>query len=291
MGSAISSIVGGGAGAVGGLFANQKEGGTDTGNALLNRNNIAGLQQIQQSDINNTRGYEGNATQDLQGNGILGGLYGKGGTLDQTIGQQSQQANQPWALTDQDKSSYGQASGDIARQFGQSDQNLSQALSDRGMTNSGAAGAAFSGAQGNKMEQLGQLQTQIANNRQKMNMDRLGQTQSFLSNLGGQANQAINAEQDRGIGKASAYNKMTEQQYNMAGGLLGKYQDQQNTGLQQQQQTAHGSVLGNVTGGFAAGSMAGAAAGGGGGGQGAKVPQKTMMAGGGDNDINGSMFA
>ncbi len=267
MGSAISTIVGGASGMMGGAFANQKEGGKDVGNVygdILNRvGGTAGLGTILNQSMEQQKAGPTSleATSNVQNNGILGGLYGQGGTLDRTNALEQQEANQPWSLTNEDRSSYGQASGDIARQFGQSDQSLSQSLADRGLSNSGVAGAAFSGSQGNKNEQLAGLQMKIANNRQQMNQQKLNSTRNFLSQLGGQANTAINSEQDRGNKYADSYNTVLNNRANIANGILGNYEGQQNVGLQQQQQTEHGSTLSNAFAGGAAGASAGYAAG------------------------------
>ncbi len=239
---------------LGGALANQKEGGTDAGNAygsvLNNFGGIGGLGQAMAQGLNNqTPGYQGSATNDIMNSPILSGLYGKGGTLEQTGNLESQQANQPWAMTDEDKSAYGQASGNITRQFGQNDQSLSQSLSDRGLSNSGVAGAAFSGTQGNKNEQLAGLQHSIADSRMKMNQDKLNSTRSFLSNLGGQANSAIGTQGGLDIANTAQANQAYKDKFNMASGLLGDYQNQQNEGLSQQQQTAHGSTLSNTVNG------------------------------------------
>ncbi len=267
MGSAISTAVGGASGMMGGALANQKEGGHDVGNiygGVLNQvGGAAGLGNVLQQAMEQQKAGPTSleSTSNVQNNGILGGLYGQGGTLENTIAQEHQQANEPWALTNEDRSAYGQASGDIARQFGQSDQSLSQSLADRGLSNSGVAGAAFSGSQGNKNEQLAGLQMKIANNRQQMNQQKLNSTRSFLNQLGGNANTAINSEQQRGNNYANSYNQVLNNKANIANSILGNYQGQQNEGLQQQQQTEHGSMLSNAFAGGAAGASAGYAAG------------------------------
>ncbi len=263
MGSAISAASGPISGLIGGAFANQKEGATDAGNAYsgtygaLGGNNMA--TSLMQNAIHDqtTVDPSGDNSASIMNNPLMSGTYGKGGIQDQTVAQESQQANQPWALTDEDKSAYGQESGNIARQFGQSDQSMSQALSDRGLSNSGVAGAAFSGAQGNKNEQLAGLQHQIADARMKTNLQRLGQTQQFLGQLNSQANQDMNSQSSREIDRANQRNSVITGRANMMNGLQGRMQDQNNEALSQQQQTAHGSTLGNMAGGFAQGAMAG----------------------------------
>lgn len=305
MGSAISTAAGGANGLAGGLVANQKEGGQNGGNLYqagsmhnqgLSANAVADNYQGAMDDHAADAGVGTDiANAAVQNSPITGGLFGNGGTLDQTISQESQQANQPWALTDQDQSAYGQASGSIARQFGQSDNSLSQAMSDRGLSDSGVAGAAFTGAQGNKQEQLGQLQTQIANNRQQMNMQRLAQTQSFLGQLGQQGANDVNQQ----FGRQTQGVQTERAGAQMGMNWLGSQQNQSNEALQQEQQTAHGSTLSSALGGMAAGTSAGYAAGMGGSG-GKKPPQMGSSsdssigssAGGGDSMSDASsMFA
>lgn len=295
MGSAISAASGPISGLIGGAFSNQKEGATDAGNAYsstygaLGGNNMA--TSLMQNAIHDQATVDPNADNAgaVQNGALTSGTFGKGGILDQTNQQESQQANQPWALTDQDKSAYGQISGDIARQFGQSDQSMSQALSDRGLSNSGVAGAAFSGAQGSKMEQLAGAQQKIANDRMQTNMQRLGQTQQFLGQLNNQANTDMNSNSYRNINQADQFNSVLTGRANMMNGLQGRMQTQNNTALQQQQGTAHGSTLGNMATGFAAGSMSGGGGGGGGDKTSGGKPQQMGQAG--QSDINNSMFS
>jgi len=104
---------------------------------------------------------------------------------------QTRNLEQNPGLTAQDHTAYGQASGDIARMFGQHDQSLAQALSDRGLSNSGVAGSAFSNSLGNKNEQLAGLQTQIAANREQLNQQKLNSLRQFTSQLGAQAQNAV----------------------------------------------------------------------------------------------------
>lgn len=265
----MGQVVGGGLGLLGGLFANQQEGSRDAGNVYAQ--DAAGTKVTQ--DRARSLLDPNAAAQGVTSNSVLGGLLGgesSNSTLQQTQQQESDQANQPWALTDQDKSAYGQISGDIARQYGQSDQSLAQALSNRGMSNSGVAGAAFSGAQGSKLEQLAQTQQQIAQQRFNSNLQRLGQTQQFLSQLGGQAQGAIGQQlgvQQNNIGNAQ--------------NLLAAQQNQSNQNLAQQQQTAHAGSLSNAFSGALSGM---AAMNGGGGGQ-------KMGGQAGESMLSGGVFA
>lgn len=247
--------MGAGGGIVSGLLANQKEGGKDAGNVFaqgITPEQTTALQNASFQGATKNQQYldpstgTSLATDQVQNNPMLSGMFGKGGTLDQTIQQESDQANQPWSLTNEDRSAYGQASGDIARQFGESDQSLAQALSSRGLSNSGAAGAAFSGSQGNKMEQLAKVQQNIAQQRFQSNLQRLGQTQNFLSQMGNQASGNIQDQYNR---NASGL----QQQSTTGLNYLRSLQGQNNEQLKQQQQTQHASSLSNaVNSGLAA---------------------------------------
>jgi hypothetical protein len=140
------------------------------------------------------------ATDQVQNNAILGGLFGKDGTMNRTIDEEKNLASRGYSLQPEDYEAYGQASGDIARQFGEQEASLAQALAARGLSTSGSANTAFANSQGNKLERLGAMQRQIANDRMKMNMERLGQTRQFLSQLGGQAQNAIQDQFGRQMG-------------------------------------------------------------------------------------------
>lgn len=274
----MGQAVGAGLGALTGAFANQKEGGTDTGNAygsvINGMGGMGGLSNILSQANNAQTTYQGDPTQQLQNDAVLGKTFGHGGVLDQTVQQEQDLANRGFSLKPEDYEAYGQASGNIARMFGQQEQGLSQSLANRGLSNSGAAAAGFSGLMGNKDEQLAGLQRQIANDRMNMNLQRLGQTQQFLSNLNQQGMQGENQMQQLGRQKAQDYNQVLNNKANMAMGLLGGFQGQQNEGLQQQQQTAHGSTLSNIFGGMSAGY-----ANSGGGMSGGGKPQGTQMSG------------
>lgn len=100
--------------------------------------------------------------------------------------------NQGFNLTPQDQTLYGQESGNIARQFGQQGNQAAQNLASRGLSNSGAAGAEFSGMAGNQNEMLAQAQQQIAQQRFQNTMQQIGQQQQFIGQLGAQ-NQGISA--------------------------------------------------------------------------------------------------
>lgn len=186
------------------------------------------------------------ATQSVQSSPIYGQLFGNGGLMNQTGSQISDLMKNGFSLNNDDKTAYGQAAGDIARQFGHSEQGLAQALANRGLSSSGVAGQAFSNSFGNKQEQLAGLQTQIANNRMQMNLQRLGQMQNFMSQLGNQAQGAV----------GQAFNQQYEgnqQKYNMNKGLLDSIQNQANEQISQQNQGAHNSTMGNAMSGLMGG--------------------------------------
>lgn len=277
----FDSMGGGALGVIGGLLGQQREGGQDTGNVFRKTpEDTARLQEMANGGLRTAAGeYKyynpetgtQEATSQVQNNPMLSGLFGQGGTMDRTNAEEQQLASQGFALTPEDRTAYGQISGDIARQFGQSDQSLSQALSDRGLSNSGIAGASFTGSQGNKMEQLAQAQQKIANDRFQANLQRLGQTRSFLSNLGQQGSSNIQSQFNRnqtGVNQNLANSRQAE-------GMLGDIQGQSNEALKQQQQTAHQSDLSAAFNGGMSGAMAGGGMSGGGGGGG----QQKMMAG------------
>lgn len=134
------------------------------------------------------------ATEQVQNNPLLSQLFGKGGSMEGARGEEQRLMNQGFKLTADDHEAYGQASDDIARMFGGQEQSLAQSLAGRGLAAgpSGAAGAQFSGLQGNKMEQLAKAQMSVANLRMQNTTDRLNQTRNYLSQMGNQANTAIN---------------------------------------------------------------------------------------------------
>lgn len=228
------------------------------------------------------------ATDQVQSNPILGQLFGQGGTMDRTNAEEQRLSSQGFQLTPEDREAYGQASGDISRMFGQSENSLSRSLASRGLSSgaSGAAGAQFSGLQGNKNEMLAQSQMQIANQRMNNTMQRLGQTRQFLGQLGSQGENAIQSQYGRNM--SGVENAQNEQNKNINNVMAqqGQEQAQNNTAFSQEQQTkgpglggvlgaVGGGVLGAATGGIGAGIGAslGKTIGGaiGGGGSGAQV--------------------
>lgn len=139
------------------------------------------------------------ATEQLQGNKLLAPLFGEGGTLSRVNDEEKQLASEGYQLKPEDMQAYGQASGNIARLFGQQENDLTNQLAQRGLAAapSGAAGVGFSGLLGNKYEQLAKAQTDIADKRMQNNLARLGQTRQFLSGLSQQAGQELNNQYNR----------------------------------------------------------------------------------------------
>lgn len=148
------------------------------------------------------------ATDQVNGNSILGGLYGSGpnSQLSQAEDRQNYLANNGYSLTKEDNDAMGQASGNIARQYGSQENSLAQALASHGLSAapSGAAAVQFSGLAGNKNEALASMQTSIAQQRIQNNQNALAQNQSFLSSLGTGASNAINQQYDRQMQGANA---------------------------------------------------------------------------------------
>lgn len=117
------------------------------------------------------------------------GLYDPETGLQQQVEKEGRDlAGKGFQLQQEDREAYGQASGDIARQFGQQEQDLSQSLARRGLASagSGAAGAGFSGIQGNKNEMLAKAQMQIANQRMQNTQQRLQQNRQMQQSLASQ---------------------------------------------------------------------------------------------------------
>lgn len=134
-------------------------------------------------------------------------LFGAGGLQDRLGSEEQRLASQGYSLQPQDHEAYGQASGNISRQFGQQEQDLSKMLARRGLGggSSGAAGAGFSGLAGSKNEMLARAQTDIAQKRMADTNQRLLQTRSMLGSLGMGGQQAANEmANDRFGSKSSA---------------------------------------------------------------------------------------
>lgn len=163
------------------------------------------------------------ASQQVREDPLLSGLLGKGGSLENALAEEKNLSSRGYSLQPEDYEAYGQGQDQIARLFGQNEANLASALSDRGFggASSGVAASAFSGLQGNKNEQLAQMQRQIANDRMNNTMQRLQQTRAYTSQLG---NMGLNAQ-----GQYFNQNQARQQQLNnQYGNDIGAYQAEQN---------------------------------------------------------------
>lgn len=242
-----------------GLFS--AGGGQDTGNTYLmgdpnkgdagdyTRSRLQGLVQRGLDETENLNYTQG--VSDVQNNPLQSMLFGQGGQMEQTNQRVNDLASKGYSLQPEDYEAYGQASGNIARMFGGQEQGLAQDMANRGLSNSGVAGAQFSGMYGNKQEQLAGLQTQIAQNRMQMNQQRLGQMQNFLGQLGNQAQQGINsANQTRSQGALQKYQTGTD--------YLGRIQQQNNEAMSQRMASAGPSTAEQIMG---IGSMIGSGGG------------------------------
>lgn len=138
------------------------------------------------------------------------GLYGQGGLQQQAVNQATNLQNSGYTLKPEDYDAYGQAAGNISRQSGAQEGALAQALANRGLggAQSGAANQAFSNQYGNKFEQLGQMQQQIADTRMQRNQQMLNDARNYAAQLSNQGENAENATRGQnlaGIGQQQNY--------------------------------------------------------------------------------------
>lgn len=270
----IGAMVGGGAGAASSMFdrADKKKQPKDSGNVFAQHqdNASAALRDYL------TRGAQA-GSQEVLADPVYGKQYGAGGQLDllggdiaSTRAEEADLRGRGYSLQPEDYEAYGQASGNIARMFGQQDANLASALRARGLSSSGSAQTAFSGALGNKMERLGAMQRQIADQRMQSNLARLGQTRQHINSLLGQQRGMVGD-----YGQAVAHkDQFAESKGQMGQSTLSNLQNQANQNFEQQKATHVGSFGGDLFKGTLGGAMMGAQLGsamGGGGGAGTDV--------------------
>lgn len=229
-----------------GLLAGKKTAGKDASNYLGMDGELTTQAQNQLKEFLKYQGSKDaldplqssrTATSEVANNDILKQLYGAGGTLSRTAAEEQELASRGFSLRPEDHEAYGQASDQIAREFGRSENNLAQALASRGLSQSPMAVQGFSGVQGNKMERLGQMQRQIANDRMKSNMERLGQTRNFLAQMGNQAGNEINSQYNRQLSSENARFGQEEAKNAAAFQRLMGAQNQANEQLKQRQAT------------------------------------------------------
>lgn len=134
------------------------------------------------------------AANQLTTNAFTGGLYGDGGLTSQLQSEGKDLASRGYELRPEDREAYGQTAGDIARQFGQQEQDASKMLARRGLGGgaSGASGATFSGLAGSKNEMLAKAQTDIAQKRMQDTQQRLLSNRQMQQSLGTQGQQLFN---------------------------------------------------------------------------------------------------
>jgi hypothetical protein len=160
---------------------------------------------------------------------MLSGLYGKNGAMNSLTSDLQNQVGQGWSLQPQDQTMYGQAAGQIARNYGQQGNQAANNLAQRGLSNSGAAGAQFSGLAGNQNEQLANAQTQIMQQRFQNTM----QQANMANQMGLGAQQAINqqnsrqmggeAQQQQGLFQAAGIQNQTNQAANSGNVAAGEF--------------------------------------------------------------------
>jgi hypothetical protein len=132
------------------------------------------------------------AAKQVQSDPILGGLFGQGGQLQNSENQLNTLENQGFNLTQGDNTLYGQEAGQIANQFANQGNQAASDLANRGMSASGAAGAAFSGIAGNQNQMLANAQLAIGQQRFTNVQNQIAQQSQIMENLGQQGQTAIN---------------------------------------------------------------------------------------------------
>lgn len=149
------------------------------------------------------------------------------------LGEEQNLASRGYSLQPEDYEAYGQAAGNIARQFGQQQEGLAQALASRGLSRSGGAANAIASSVGSKGEQLARLQTDIAQKRMQSNLNRLNETRNYLNQLTGQYQQATSAKDALAQSKAG-----------VGSNTLASSQAQRNQQFNQQQATGDSGIGG-----------------------------------------------
>lgn len=289
------AAIGAAAGVAGGLLGGQKGGGANPGNLLIPNDpnlNTAMASTAGQfgsgsgpySEYYNPDTMFQSAARQIQNNLLLSQSFGQNGLMNQTGNQISSLMNQGFQLTPEDRTAYGQISGDIARQFDSSDQSLANALAARGLSSSGVANMDFAGSEGNKREQLAQQQQQIAQNRMQMAQNQLNSARNFYGQLQQQGMNQLNNQTQ------ANYNTMKDRA-GFAQGYLGAEQGQQNNATGMERSTQSSSPLSNAFNGLIGGAMAGSLFGGGGAGGAAlgKDPSQSVFGNTNANNMKGSL--
>lgn len=230
------------------LFGSSK--GTNAGNTF------EPLQGNSTQAVNSylTRGPQ-DASNEVMADPRLSQYFGQGwnninNTVGALSGEERDQATNGFKLNEQDNTALGQASGNIARQFGQRDTALSQALAARGLSRSGGAANAIANSQGTKGEQLAQIQQNIAQQRIQNNMQRLNSTRQFMSQMLGQQAQ----REGQYEGAMNDKNAFAQSKAQMGQGNLAMQNAQANQQFEQNQQTSNSGLMGAVRRGLLSGA-------------------------------------
>jgi hypothetical protein len=191
------------------------------------------------------------ATDQVKNNDLFKGVFGEGGLNDRILSEEQDLAKRGFSLQPEDYEAYGQASNETARMFGQEENSLAQALAARGLSAapSGAAGVAFSGLMGNKHERLASAQRKIADDRMKMNLERLNSARNFAMEGNKLAQAAVGDQFARNRQGVNDYNNTLKDSANAAR----MAQEQENVGFEQVEAT-RGPTFGEFMGDL--GSMA-----------------------------------
>lgn len=227
---------------LGGMFKGKA--GEDAGNPYL---------ALQGDAQNASQAYLKRSAQDASSEVMadprLAAIFGQ--NWQDVLGEERDLATRGYELQPQDREAYGQAAGDIARQFGQRDMALSQALAARGLSKSGGARSAIAGSVGSKQEQLARLQTDIAQRRMDSNLNRLSQTRGYLNQIMGQYQGALGAK-----------DQLAQSKGQMGMQALGGLASQGNENMAQRQATAKNSTFSNALSGAISGGVSGLVTGG-----------------------------
>lgn len=208
------------------------------------KGNNGALNQIFTGPISGTKA----ATDQVMSNPLMSGYFGKGGIQDQRQAEEQNLASRGYSLQPEDYEAYGQASDNIARMFGTQENSLAQALASHGFGAgpSGAAAVSFSGLMGNKAEQLAQSQRQIANDRMKMNAERLNAVRGAVDSANKMSQSAVSDQYGRNLQGAEAYRNNLKDAF-----TVGEAVNSGNKANFEQEQATRGPGIGDVLGGAA----------------------------------------
>lgn len=202
------------------------------------------------------------AADQVQNNPLLSGMFGKGGMQDRMLAEEKDLSSRGWSLQPEDHEAYGQASDETARMFGQEEGSLARALASRGLASgpNGAAAVGFSGLAGNKSERLASAQRKIANDRMKMNQERLQSVRNAALQGNQQGMSALNQQFDRNMQGVNS----SKDDWKNSAAAAAQEQDFENTRFGQIESTRGPNLMeaGSAALGTAAKAALGAATGG-----------------------------